>query len=275
MRAGETRPAGVVIALPPRFRGASTALQWSCLGYRAQHVSQMPCNTAVRNAKRLHASRVDERGSTCRHCRRTARDWRRPVPACRPLARAHAELRVRALENVVMAGSSSILRAPASSWAGTRAAAVCDPARPVPLLHVHGTADPLVPYAGGRGGDALLGPIGAPEPRSHPSCWRSACSRNTTVVATRVTPSWKAAPPHASNGPSARALHPSSCAACRAAGTPGPATGTCRARAWVLPRPAVFPRVTWCGSFCRASAPACRNLHGSLRDSDFRGPRRH
>lgn len=42
--------------------------------------------------------------------------------------------------------------------------AECRPARAVPLLHVHGTADTIVPYLGGRAGDLLQGPLGGPAP---------------------------------------------------------------------------------------------------------------
>jgi len=44
----------------------------------------------------------------------------------------------------------------------------CSPARAVPLLHVHGTADTIVPYLGGRAGDLLRGPLGGPEPEFPP-----------------------------------------------------------------------------------------------------------
>jgi polyhydroxybutyrate depolymerase len=44
----------------------------------------------------------------------------------------------------------------------------CAPARAVPLLHVHGTADTIVPYLGGRAGELLQSPFGGRELTSFP-----------------------------------------------------------------------------------------------------------
>ena len=41
--------------------------------------------------------------------------------------------------------------------AGTMATEECRPTRPVPVLHVHGTEDEYVPFAGGRGAKSLSG----------------------------------------------------------------------------------------------------------------------
>jgi polyhydroxybutyrate depolymerase len=41
--------------------------------------------------------------------------------------------------------------------AGTMGAIECRPARPVPVLHVHGTEDEYVPFAGGRGARTVTG----------------------------------------------------------------------------------------------------------------------
>jgi polyhydroxybutyrate depolymerase len=40
----------------------------------------------------------------------------------------------------------------------------CTPSRALPLLHVHGTADAVVPYRGGRAAALLQGPLGGPGP---------------------------------------------------------------------------------------------------------------
>lgn len=58
--------------------------------------------------------------------------------------------------------------------AGTMDTGRFAPVAPVPLLHIHGTADEMVPFAGGPGTAAWRGRISPPSPRSRrPSCGRS------------------------------------------------------------------------------------------------------
>lgn len=69
------------------------------------------------------------------------------------------------------------LRDRIAAIASVAGALVCDPpplARPIPLIHFHGTEDEFVPYAGGRGARSLRR-VDFPSVAESLSRWRSAC----------------------------------------------------------------------------------------------------
>lgn len=59
----------------------------------------------------------------------------------------------------------------------------CSPLRPVSVMHIHGTADPCVPYNGGQGGCIAKG-IDFPSVRDEVDFWRKVdtCNATGTIV---------------------------------------------------------------------------------------------